>query len=237
MSDSEAGMWPTMIRSTLVLVAVACLAGVFAIHRIESAGSPVGAPALSRSFSPNADGMLDTAVLTFTVPRTRHIDVWVTRVGSTTRIASVATNMRAHGATRLEWDGTTTPGTTVTHGSYLMFIHVRELGRTFPVTRPVVADVTPPHISNIRLRPGHGQRVARLSWTSDGDTVGRRVEVGDQRVTNLVVTRKRARDGRPDTFELVLDMRNGITYEDLVSRGVLVVTDHAGNHTTARVGS
>lgn len=226
---------PVIIRSILVLVAVACIAGVFAIHRIESAGSPVGAPALSRTFSPNDDGALDTALLEFTLPQTRHIDVWVTRVGSTRAIAWLARNMTATGHTRLQWNGRTSDGQVVTHGSYLAHIRVRELRRTFPVTRPVVVDTTPPRIRNVHLRPGRNPGVALLTWTSDGDTVGRRVELDDRRVTNLKVIRKRSRDGSPDHFTLILDTSGDITYRDLAARGVLIVTDVAGNHTTARV--
>ncbi len=221
--------------SRLILLAIAgvCVLAVFAVYRIERAGSPVGAPTLTRVFSPDNNGIADAAVLTFRVPRPLHVDVWVSRTGTTSRIATLATRRRVNGTVRLAWNGRMSNGSRVRSGSYRVFIRVRDLNRTFPVTRPTTVDLTSPTVDNLTMKPGPGADFATLSWTSDIDTAGRRVELDGRRLRIRKVSR--SRHGNQYRFTLLLELGNVYRYSDLAASGVLIVRDAAGNTTSMQV--
>jgi hypothetical protein len=226
---------PLLPRIIALLVAAGCVAGVFAIHHIESAGSPVGAPALSRVFSPNGDGVKDTAVLRFTLRDPGHVDVWVTRPGSSRRVATVASNRRASGPTTVAWTGATDRGPIVARGRWQLHLRVRELDRTFPITRPVSVDVQRPEVSRIRLSPNRSASTkqittATLSFSASADTVGRRVELHGVRVPIRRV--ERTRSGKQHSFTITLAFGTNFDVREVARDGVLIVTDAAGNATT-----
>ncbi len=127
----------------LLLAAALSLAAVFAVHRIEARGGPLSQPSATTYFSPNDDGVQDTAEVRFTTrqPEVVTVDVVDARDELVVRLAK---DERVDGETRFEWDGRDGDGELVPEGPYRIWITRGGDDRVYAPIADTVVDVTRP---------------------------------------------------------------------------------------------
>jgi hypothetical protein len=220
-------------RSLILLLALASVAAVFAIHRIEHAGSPVGKPSVTPFFSPNGDRRDEVAELRFALQKSGRTSVWIENSHGH-RVRWLARHVQMHkGTVRIHWDGRNDAGRVVPDGRYTPVLRLDSTGRTFRLHQPTQLDTTAPKVVSIKL----------LHHTSH-DPVGtfsfRAVESGGVRTHHLVmgirtfpkvvsVSRPRSL-GHGDQYEITVVVRTpapSVLKAD--PRLELVAIDPAGN--------
>lgn len=134
----------------------------------------------------------------------------------------------------MTWDGRIDNARRASTGSFRAHIHVRELRRTFPVTRATTIDLIAPQITEVSLTRGPERGFATLTWTCDADSVGRRVELDGRRIRIRRVTTTRTANGLL-RYRLLLELGTIYSFDRLASSGQLTVRDAAGNVSTTSV--
>lgn len=134
---------PTIVL--LVLLFAGSIVALFAIAGIERQPPLVARPDITRAFSPNGDGELDTAELTFTVTRPDTIDAYIVDERQQ-RVSTLATGRPTHGRVSLQWDGSTDDGSPAPQGLYRPELVLRERSRSLVLPTTIRLDTTPPHV-------------------------------------------------------------------------------------------
>jgi hypothetical protein len=162
----------------LLAAAAVSLAAVFAVHRIEATGGPVGQPSVTRPFfSPNGDGVQDTTEVAFTTHDSEHVTV---------RIVDHDGHLVRELMHRRHVDGRATPGWNghdengdIVDGTYVVRITLDGSSRVFEPVTPIVVDTTPPvarldrgtlvdgQLRGLALLPDHCTIVVRVDGQRD----------------------------------------------------------------------
>lgn len=222
------------MRRSLAVIMLLALAGasaaaVRAIGQVERAGSPVGRPTVTETFSPNADGRRDSAQVRFELGGTHDAHVAIINVRGRT-VARLRTTRRAHGPIAVSWNGHTDNGDLADEGRYRARITLDGLERTFTVQSPIVLDLTAPRIRSARVdltRLSLG--ALRVHLHAPGAT--RREVLLDGQPLELRRMRRSAHDRASSSFVrlmLSVTVPRGFHARDL-HRVRVVVYDAAGN--------
>lgn len=127
----------------LLLAAVASLAAVFQVQRIEAAGGPLSEPSASTYFSPNDDGVKDVAEVRFTTRQAESVSIVI--VDSSGRIVRhLLTDEQIDGAHELTWDGRNDADQLVDEGTYRVRITRTGDRRVYSPTLPTIVDLSTP---------------------------------------------------------------------------------------------
>lgn len=130
----------------LLLLALASLGAVFAVHHIEAGGGPLGEPYATLYASPNGDGSRDVVRLRMNEHQGTRIDVEVVDPEGT-HVRELASGRRARGTTVLEWDGLDDGGSRVADGEYEFRIRREGDRRVYAPARPTIVDTRPPRLA------------------------------------------------------------------------------------------
>ena len=133
-------------RAAFVLLLVASFAAFFVAQRLKSAPQVARITELTRQFSPNGDGRLDTA--RFRLKIARDDDLTATVVDAEgTDVKRIATDVsvREDIPVTLEWDGTTDAGGTAADGFYNLRVSLRHGGRAAILYPRVSVDTRAPN--------------------------------------------------------------------------------------------
>ena len=143
-----------LTAAVFLLLVGATITAFFAAQRLKHQPPLLRQKAGDRAFSPNGDGVKDTARIKFKLPE--QDDVTVTILDDDGGIvARVARNMSLAGQKvhTLHWDGRTSEGTTAPEGTYSVRVGLRKGGRTATLAREIELDLEPP---KVRLAPVRG---------------------------------------------------------------------------------
>jgi hypothetical protein len=138
-----------------VLVA-ATFAAFFVAQRLKNAPSVVQQFNAYYVFSPNGDGRLDRARVTFKVKKADDVTVeMVNSDGDPVKTLLDDRHLDAYAPIKpaLRWDGTDDDGQTVPDGRYRVRITLRHLGRSVVPQRSILKDTTPPKPKVISIGP------------------------------------------------------------------------------------
>lgn len=216
----------------MFLVAAACsAAAIFVIHEIESKGSPVGVPTVTRWFSPNDDGVQDVAEIRFKVRRRDRVTVTVLdRDGDV--VTHIGRRKRIRGSQRLAWNGGTSDGGRAPEGVYHVRIRLHGQDRSFEVDSPIVLDITAPRARSVALD------LTRLATLNVVRAQVRGADPAREQLLELddveLRTRRVARDAKERNagtfrdFVISASVRPG-TERAQASQTRLVLVDRAGN--------
>jgi hypothetical protein len=179
----------------LLAAAALSLAAVFAVHRIEATGGPVGQPSVtSPYFSPNGDGIQDTTKVAFTThDRERATVGIVDQRGHLVR--ELMHRRRVDGRTEPTWNGRDEHGDRVPDGRYVVRITLDGSSRVFEPITPIVVDTTPPVGVLDRTLLVNGQ-LRGLALLEPNTRIVVTVD-GDERSTRNFTPRPTAISGRP----------------------------------------
>lgn len=142
-----------LAAAVFLLLIFATIGAFFAAQRLKQQPPLLRYRASDEAFSPNGDGVKDTARIRFMLPE--GDDVTVTIVDQDGgRVARVARNRSMpEGEVELEWDGRTGTGGIAPEDTYRVRVGLRDQGRTNTLPHEITLDVTPP---TPRIRPVGG---------------------------------------------------------------------------------
>jgi hypothetical protein len=154
-----------LVAPLLLLAAAALsLAAVFAVHRIEARGGPVGEPSVTTPFiSPNGDGVQDTAEIALTTRERERITIDI--LDRDEHVARrLRDRVRVDGRYRARWDGRDDAGDLVDDGTYVVRIRRDGDGRSYEPVAPIIVDTTKPRgrIDSIGVADGQLRGLALL---------------------------------------------------------------------------
>ena len=143
-----------LARLTFAALVVATFGAFFATQRLKRTPPPVNEVRANRLFSPNSDGRLDRARVSFTIKKDDDVTVDVID-GDGDRVRRLADGRRvlAYRRLSLAWDGRSDAGRLVRDGSYRYRVALRREGRTVTLPYSVTKDVTPPKPRVLSIGP------------------------------------------------------------------------------------
>jgi len=158
---------PSRLAAAVFLLLVAATIGAFFVaQRLKQQPPLLRYRASDKAFSPNSDGVRDTARIRFSLPEADDVTVTILDDDGGT-VARVVTNRPLpKGKQTLRWDGRTAAGLLAPEDSYRVRVGLRDEGRTNTLPHSIRLDVTPPRpgieaVDTPRRRPiviGGGRR-------------------------------------------------------------------------------
>jgi hypothetical protein len=122
--------------------AIASLAAVFAIQRIEASGGPLAEPYGTQFFSPNGDGLRDEAEIRFNAHGEHRATIRVLNADGDV-VRTLFRDRRVRGPKFYTWDGRTDHGEIAPDGTYTFEISLDGGRRTYSPSVPTVLDTSP----------------------------------------------------------------------------------------------
>jgi len=165
-----------VIRLAQVLFAVLVLATGAAFllaQRIKQQPKAVDAQTLTRVFSPNGDGVNDTARFSIRLERGDDVDVTVLdrQTGREVRHLIVGRHVPAKQTFAFSWDGKTDSGAPAPDAYYKLLITLRGQGRSSIANKRFILDRTPPRPAVAAVGPGSGPFVIPARGARPGVTL------------------------------------------------------------------
>ena len=136
---------PSRLAAAVFLLLVAATIGAFfAAQRLKHQEPLLRYRASDRAFSPNGDGIKDTARIRFRLPDADDVTVTILDADGGT-VRRLATNKRlGKGAQMFRWDGQTDEGLLAPEDSYRVRVGLRDAGRTNTLPHTIELDLKPP---------------------------------------------------------------------------------------------
>jgi hypothetical protein len=127
-----------------VLLVGATIGAFFAAQRLKQQAPLLRYRASTEAFSPNGDGIKDTAKIRFKLPEADEVTVTVIDEDGG-EVARVATNEAlGKGEQSVDWDGTTENGALAPEDEYRVRVSLRDEGRANTLPHTIKLDLTPP---------------------------------------------------------------------------------------------
>lgn len=170
---------PTRLAAVVfLLLIVATVAAFFAAQWLKHEPPLLRQKGGDRAFSPNGDGVKDTARITFKLPKPDDVTVTILDEDGGT-VARIADNKHLAGKTvhTLRWDGRTSEGSIAPEATYSVRVSLRHGGRTDTLERKIELELNPPKVKLAAVRgPSRGpfvidgelRRTATVRMTSRG---------------------------------------------------------------------
>jgi hypothetical protein len=216
----------------LLVLAVASATAVPAISLIERAGSPVGHPLVTKAFSPNGDGVLDSARIRFALRDRGDAIVTIVDDGGHT-IARLPRIRNQRGTVAVSWDGYTDHGSRIApQARYHAQIELVERHRTIPVQTPITLDVVPPKVLAATIEPPLTFTRGPRLHIATSDVARREVELDGLLVDTFETGRTPSQRHSGSRQRIVLLLRLHHTTQKQMAGLRLRVFDHAGNSVT-----
>jgi hypothetical protein len=148
---------PSRLAAAVFLLLVgATVAAFFAAQRLKSENPLLRYRASDRAFSPNGDGIKDSARIRFKLPEGDDVTVTILDQDGGA-VARVARNRYLpKGEVTLRWDGRGDDGVVAPEDTYRVRVGLRRHGRTNTLPHEVELDLTPP-LPRIRAVDGPGR--------------------------------------------------------------------------------
>ena len=145
---------PSRLAAAVFLLLVGATIGAFfAAQRLKSEKPLLRYRASDRAFSPNGDGIKDSARIRFKLPEADDVTVTILDEDGGA-VARVANNRHLpKGEVTLRWDGKAEDGLVAPEETYSVRVGLRRHGRTNTLPHEVKLDLTPPRP---RIRPVEG---------------------------------------------------------------------------------
>jgi hypothetical protein len=214
----------------LLVAAAASAAAVFAIHRIEKPGSPIGVPQVTPYFSPDANEVLDEAQVRFQLRERGTVTVTVLDEDGN-EVRTLLDGRRVRGRQELTWDGTDEDGDQRTFGTFHVIIDLHG-ERSYEVRSPIEIDLTPPTAERARIDISRAETAGTVRVLVEGHRGGveRYLELDGKRLRTLRARRsiEAQRENSWKEFFLSAQLPENTTQEQ-ARRIVLVLVDRAGN--------
>ena len=136
---------PSRLAAAVFLLLVAATIGAFFVaQRLKHQDPLLRYRASDKAFSPNGDGIKDTARIRFRLPEADDVTVSILDDDGGT-VARVATNKPlGKGAQQLRWDGQTDEGLLAPEDSYRVRVGLRDENRTDELPHRIKLDLQPP---------------------------------------------------------------------------------------------
>jgi hypothetical protein len=136
---------PSRLAAAVFLLLVAATIGAFfAAQRLKSENPLLRYRASDRAFSPNGDGVRDTARIRFKLPEADDVTVTILDEDGGT-VARVASNRHLPaGEATLRWDGRGDDNVVAPEDSYRVRVGLRHHGRANTLPHEIELDLTPP---------------------------------------------------------------------------------------------
>ena len=146
-----------LAAAVFLLLVVATVGAFFAAQRLKNQAPLLRYRASTEAFSPNGDGIKDTAKIRFKLPEADEVTVTILDQDGG-EVARVATNEHlAKGEQSLSWDGRTDDDLLAPEDEYRVRVGLRDQNRTNTLRHTIRLDLTPPR-PRIRAvdAPGRG---------------------------------------------------------------------------------
>jgi hypothetical protein len=152
------------------VLVIATFGAFFLAQRLKNSPPIVGEIGVFPYFSPNGDGRLDKARVTFRPKETDDVSVAVLD-SSGDEVRSLVDNrhVRAGELVRLLWDGRTDDGRRAPDGRYRYRITLRHQGRSVKLASSVRLDTTPPRTRVVSVGPFRSPGPELLPLPDGGD--------------------------------------------------------------------
>lgn len=142
-----------LAAAVFLLLVVATIGAFFVAQRLKQQPPLLRYRSSTEAFSPNGDGIKDTASIRFKLIEADDLTVTILDEDGGTVRRVVTNRGYREGMVELEWDGRTSDGILAPEGEYRVRVGLRDEGRTNTLKHSVKLDLTPPRV---RIKPVGG---------------------------------------------------------------------------------
>jgi hypothetical protein len=133
-----------LAAAVFLLLVVATIGAFFAAQRLKHQPPLLRYRASDRAFSPNGDGIKDSARIRFNLPEADDVTVTILDEDGGTVARIARTRFLPEGKATLRWDGLTDDGVLAPEDSYRVRVGLRDEGRTNTLPHSIKLDLTAP---------------------------------------------------------------------------------------------
>ena len=133
-----------LAAAVFLLLVVATIGAFFAAQRLKQQPPLLRYRASDRAFSPNGDGIKDSARIRFNLPEADDVTVTILDEDGGTVARIARTRFLPEGKATLRWDGLTDDGVLAPEDSYRVRVGLRDEGRTNTLPHTIKLDLTAP---------------------------------------------------------------------------------------------